>query len=169
MQYENLLSNYPEGTYRYNSLVSLVTLYTDKGEYDKALEYATILTKDYKEYDHEDMIRELDLLRQGMGKNTVSLLTEYKKAGELTTESGRQRALELGKLYLASVNTENQGESLLQDLVAYYKKTVPDVSVVSVAPPPPPPPAPPESLDTYSLIPPCPNVPLLLVMLCFAN
>ena len=72
------------------------------------------------------MIRELDLLRQGMGKNTVSLLTEYKKAGELTTESGRQRALELGKLYLASVNTENQGESLLQDLVAYYKKTVPD-------------------------------------------
>lgn len=129
LQYENLLSNYPEGTYRYNSLVSLVTLYTDKGEYDKALEYATILTKDYKEYDHEDMIRELDLLRQGMGKNTVSLLTEYKKVGELTTESGRQRALELGKLYLASVNTENQGESLLQDLVAYYKKIVSDSNV----------------------------------------
>lgn len=124
--YTRAVSEYPSGTYEFASLVRLSTLCKETEEYSNALKYADDALRRYPiesiSANVAQLKREIQLLMDGAGTKTVSLLEQWKKNNEAKTFAGRQAGLQLATVYMQSVSKQKDGVDILNKIVAQMPK-----------------------------------------------
>ena len=122
LQFSSLILNYPESSFVFSAMTSLVELHKQKEEYGIALDMALSLKNKYptqsKSVKIDDTIQELKLLIHGSEKKVAKVFTSFNNAGGVKTAKGRLIALDLAKLYLDSPSTIKDGVELLENVLS---------------------------------------------------
>ena len=129
--WEKLANNYPESPFRSEVLRKTASIYSQEGEYGKALEYYSEYMISYPD-DREAQtvkreIEKLKLLSSGLGEREATLLVVIEDK-TLKRKEGREAAIELAGLYLYN-NTEKWEDALsLLKRVTAMKDKDPDTA-----------------------------------------
>lgn len=122
----NLLSKYPNGSYVYGANKNLLTAYYEQENYQKALEVARVLVKNYQEQAALDGVGtklvQLEKIVSGTDRSVAEKQNEYEKAGKAGTYKGRKIGTELVKLYAADDSTMKDAVALAGDLLKAHKE-----------------------------------------------
>ena len=109
------------------SLVELMSLYRQKGDYENAVETGTSLLKNYpeqaKEKNIKKTIEEISYLASGESEKTAGFMRTYINEGRMTTFAGRKAGFEVAKSYISVPSTKEEGAKLLQEFISVAEKS----------------------------------------------
>lgn len=124
--WEKLVNTYKDSTFRSEVLRKIATIYSEEGEYKKALEYYSEFILSYpgdsavKGINLE--IKKLKLLKSGLGEREASLLVSIESHG-ISNAEGREASIELASLYLYNYEEKwTNAYDLLKKVVSYKDK-----------------------------------------------
>ncbi len=129
--WEKLVNNYPDSSFRSEVLRETASIYSDEGEYGKALEYYSEYMLSYPDETEASSVKreieKLKLLASGLGEREATLLVAIEDK-TLKKKEGREAAIELASLYL--YNDKNKWENALSLLnkVAAMRETDADTA-----------------------------------------
>ncbi len=129
--WEKLANNYPDSSFRSEVLRKTASIYSDEGEYGKALEYYSEYMISYPDdaeaFSVKREIEKLKLLASGLGEREATLLVIIEDK-TLKRKEGREAAIELASLYL--YNDRNKWEDALNllDKVSSMQETDADTA-----------------------------------------
>ncbi len=127
LYYEKVTANSKAETFIYGSLLELVSIYEEEGEYEKGIKAADELIVFYPDEAKKDGIpkakEELYLLSKGGNVSQAKLAAEYQKAGEEKTFEGRKTGTELARSFFESGMTE-PAEKLAKGILEENKKNI---------------------------------------------
>lgn len=107
--------------YSFISLVELMDIYRQKGDYENAVNTGLALLKNYpeqaKEKNIQKNIEEITYLASGESEKNASLLSVYSREGGMKTVQGRMAGFQLGQSYISTLSTKEEGFKLLQEFV----------------------------------------------------
>jgi outer membrane protein assembly factor BamD (BamD/ComL family) len=122
LQYEQLISLYPESTYRFASFGQIIQLSKEKGDYQQALVYAKQMIETFGDQARKagipNVIEELELLSKGTEKEIASLLGKWEQQGREKTVAGRKTGIELSALYVSSVTNQDKAKNILSAVLS---------------------------------------------------
>jgi tetratricopeptide (TPR) repeat protein len=120
-----LIKKYPDSTYIYGAMKSLMAVYRQTGDYTDALAQAQGLVQKFGSQARSDGIArqaaELEKLASGSNEVIVHKQSEYEQKGRLTTSEGRRAGTELASLYASSESTLSKASDLAQQLLSAEK------------------------------------------------
>ena len=109
------------------SLVELMNLYRQKGDYENAVKTGTSLLKNYpeqaKEKNIKKTIEEISYLASGESEKTAGFMTTFINEGRMTTLAGRKAGFEVAKSYISVPSTKEEGAKLLQEFISVAEKS----------------------------------------------
>ena len=109
------------------SLVELMSLYRQKGDYENAVETGTSLLKNYpeqaKEKNIKKTIEEISYLASGESEKTAGFMRTYINEGRMKTLAGRKAGFEVAKSYISVPSTKEEGAKLLQEFISVAEKS----------------------------------------------
>lgn len=121
-----LLSKYPESSYVYSANKNLLAAYYEQEYFNKALEVAKVLVKQFPEQAASDGIGkkliQLEKIVSGTDRSVAEKLNEYEKAGKYKTYAGRKLGFELVQLYSQDESTMTDAVALSKVLLANHKE-----------------------------------------------
>jgi len=124
--WEKLVMDYKKSPFRSEILRKIAKVYSDEGEYKKALKYysefVVSFPKDSSVQEVNREIEKLKLLQSGLGDREASLLIVLDNKG-ISSHAGREAAIELAQLYLYN-NDKKWGKAytLLKEVASQQKK-----------------------------------------------
>ena len=109
------------------SLVELMNLYRQKGDYENAVKTGNSLLKTYpeqaKEKNIKKTIEEISYLASGEDEKTAGFMATYINEGRMTTLAGRKAGFEVAKSYISVPSTKEEGAKLLQEFISIVEKS----------------------------------------------
>ncbi len=123
---EKLISEHQDSNFLPNALRKVATLYSQEGEYRKALvyygEYLTNYSNSESAAEVRTQIKKLNLLQSGSDNREAELLVLISEHGTKTIQS-REAHIELAKMYLYKyIGREKEAYSLLTSIVKLKKE-----------------------------------------------
>ena len=116
------------------SLVELMNMYRQKGDYENAVNKGTILLKNFpeqaKEKNIKKSIEEITYLASGEDEKTASLLATFSNEGGMKTSKGRNSGFKLGEIYISALSTKQEGFKLLQEFISNTPKNTSELQEV---------------------------------------
>lgn len=116
------------------SLVELMNMYRQKGDYENAVNKGTILLKNFpeqaKEKNIKKSIEEITYLASGEDEKTASLLATFSNEGGMKTSKGRNAGFKLGEIYISALSTKQEGFKLLQEFISNTPKNTSELQEV---------------------------------------
>ncbi|MCR4789673.1 MAG: tetratricopeptide repeat protein, partial [Treponemataceae bacterium] len=110
-----------EAQEEFSVMYELMKIYRNKGDYEKAINIARKILKQFPEQSREEkisrQIHEISFLASGETDRCAVLLTDYLQNGMMSTKEGRKAGFELAKRYLLIEAKKSEGKKLLQDFV----------------------------------------------------
>lgn len=127
--WEKLVEEHRNSSFYADTLLELARLHTELGEYQSAVSYYTRYISAFPEQaDAEDARQKVATLKRiigGQSEREAELSVIVEEAG-LSTENGRQAALELARMYLYQYPEKNdQAYEYLTDIVEYRQQDRP--------------------------------------------
>lgn len=109
------------------SLVELMNLYRQKGDYENAVKTGTSLLKNYpeqaKEKNIKKTIEEISYLASGEDEKTAGFMATFINEGRMSTLSGRKAGFKVAKSYISVPSTKEEGAKLLQEFISVAEKS----------------------------------------------
>ncbi len=134
---EKLISEYSDSSFKPNALQKVASLYSEEGEYRKALVYYGEFLANYSDSDSDSalevraQIKKLNLLQSGSDSKEADLLVLISDKGTTSAQS-REAYIELAKMYLYKyIGREKEAYKLLM-VIADLKKEFPSAAARAV-------------------------------------
>lgn len=119
---KTLLQKWPASVYAYGANKNLLEAYYKQEEYSQALGAARIMLRDFPKQAGDDEIgkraRELEKIVGGVDRRVAEKESEFVRAGEAGTITGRRAGTELVRLYAESLSTQREAFELAERLFA---------------------------------------------------
>ena len=107
--------------YSFISLVELMDIYRQKGDYENAVTAGRTLLKKFpeqaKEKNIQKNIEEIIYLASGETEKNATLIATYSREGGMKTLQGRLAGFQLGQSYISALSTKEEGFKLLQEFI----------------------------------------------------
>ena len=128
LQYQSLLSSFPESSYVYISCKKLMELYRKTQKIDEAIKYADLILQNYEEKAKIDGIEEyrseLLALKNGYSEEILTVQKNFEKSEKTKTYTGRVYGTELSLLFIKNQKFYNDGIKLAKELLPLQEKNL---------------------------------------------
>jgi TolA-binding protein len=128
--WEEVITAHPSSTFRPDAMRGAAESYVTFGEYSRAYNLYSDLTREYPEYSKnvraEIRMEEIRYLRFGLGEREAELAARISRAGGAETPEGREAMIELARLYI--FEQEDKLERAYQILNQVMQKKEPNTA-----------------------------------------